>query len=152
MLCTTIVQNFRPFGPWTACTFQFKVCTLILFKIEHDFVYIFLTRANQNKLTSFSQVLYPCHWSIKGGFPAKIDQSLVFSLCYTVVDELTDINMYSYVEVDWTRLHQYLKILYFGAQIEGGCGHLVFSSLQGGMENFYKQLKGNRCFSIYASN
>ena len=28
---------------------------------------------------SFSHVLYPCNWLIKGGFPAKIDQSLVFS-------------------------------------------------------------------------
>ena len=42
----------------------------------HDFVYIFLTTANQNKLTSFSHVLCPCHWSIKGGLPAKLDQLL----------------------------------------------------------------------------
>ena len=42
--------------------------------------------ANQNKLTSFSHVLYPCHWLIMGGFPAKIDQSLVFPLC--LIDEL----------------------------------------------------------------
>ena len=33
-------------------------------------------------LTSFSDVLYTCHWSIKGGFPTKIDQSLGFPLCY----------------------------------------------------------------------
>ena len=53
------------------------ICTLILFKIGHDFAYIFLTTANQNKLTSFSYILYPCHWSINGGVSAKIDQSLV---------------------------------------------------------------------------
>ena len=78
MLCTTTVQNFRSFGLLTACTFHFQVCTLILFKTRHDFVYIFLIMANQNKLTSFSHVLYPFHWLIMGGFPAKIDQSLVF--------------------------------------------------------------------------
>ena len=47
------------------------------------FVYIFLTTSNQNKLTSFSHVLYLYHWLIMGGFPAKIDQSLVFPLCFT---------------------------------------------------------------------
>ena len=38
--------------------------------------------ANQNKLMSFSHVLYPYHLLIMGGFPAKIDQSLVFSLYF----------------------------------------------------------------------
>ena len=56
--------------------------TLILFKTRHDFVYLFLITANQNKLTSFSHILYPFHWLIMGGFPAKIDQSLVFPLCF----------------------------------------------------------------------
>ena len=39
-----------------------KVYVLILFKIGHDFVNISLTTANQNKLTSFSHVLYSCRW------------------------------------------------------------------------------------------
>ena len=57
---------------------QCRIGDLVLFKIGHEFNYIFLTTANQNKLISFFHVLYPCHWSIKGDFPTKIDQSLVF--------------------------------------------------------------------------
>ena len=33
-----------------------------------------------------------------------------------VFDELTDTRMYLYVDVDWTRIHQYLKRLYLGAK------------------------------------
>ena len=43
-------------------------------------MFTFRLHTNQNKPTSFSHILYPCHWSIKGGFPAKIDQ-LLFPLC-----------------------------------------------------------------------
>ena len=63
--------------------FHFSVLSLYPNSVQNQacFFYSFLTTANQNKLTSFSHVLYSCHWLIKGGFSAKIDQSLVFPLC-----------------------------------------------------------------------
>ena len=66
---------------------KWSIGHLVLFKTRYDLVYNFLTTTNQNKLTSFSHVLYTCHWLIKGGFPAKIDQSLVFPLCcnYSII-------------------------------------------------------------------
>ena len=77
------------------------------------------------------------------------------SKCYYIVfDELTDIPMYFYVEVDFTKIHQYLTRLYFGAQIGGGWGwggHQVFSSLEGGTENFFKQLGGEQMFFQHMS-
>ena len=77
MLCTTTVQNFRSFALETACTFQFQVCALILFKTRHDFVYIFLIMANQNKLTSFSHVSLVNH----GRLPRKTWPISGFPLC-----------------------------------------------------------------------
>ena len=56
--------KWHPLPPWPL---EGSVWTLILFKIRHDFFYIFLTTANQNKLTLFSYVLHPCHWLIKRG-------------------------------------------------------------------------------------
>ena len=39
---------------------------------RHDYVYIFLTTANENKLILFSHILYPCHWSIgEGVYPFR---------------------------------------------------------------------------------
>ena len=38
----------------------------------------FFDYSKPNKLMSFSHVLYSCHWSIMGGYPSKIDQSLFF--------------------------------------------------------------------------
>ena len=49
---------------------------------------------------------------------------------YIVLDELTDIRIYLYVEVDCTRIHQYLKRFFFGTQIEGEeGGNIKFSVL-----------------------
>ena len=83
----------------------------MLFKIGHDFVYIFLSIANQNKLTSFSHVLYLCHWSIKGGFPAKIDQSLVSPLLIisTCFSSYPDMAWYLYCCDD----HKYIYVKIF---------------------------------------
>ena len=45
------------------------------------------------------------------------------SNCYpTVFDELTDICMDMYVEVDWTRIHLYLKRLFWSSDWKGGGG------------------------------
>ena len=82
MLCTTTVQNFRSFGLQTARTFSFKFVPSFCSKPGMILFTFFFIMANQNKLTSFSHVLYPYHWLIMGGFPAKIDQSLVFPLCF----------------------------------------------------------------------
>ena len=48
---------------------------------------------------------------------------------------MTDIYMYMYVEVDWTRIHQYPKRLYLAAQMGGGGGgNQIFSSLRKGTD------------------
>ena len=53
-----------------------------------------------------------------------------------VFDELTDIRMYMCVEVDWTRIHQHQKTLYFGPRLEAW--NIKFSILfkGAGIENF----------------
>ena len=72
------------------------------------------------------------------------------SNCYpTVFDELTDICMEMYVEVDWTRIHLHLKRLFWGSDWRGGGGgeHKVFSPLQEGNRKFLEAAQGgNRCF------
>ena len=68
------------------------------------------------------------------------------SKCYYIAfDEFTDIRIYLYVEVDWTRIHQYLKRLYFGAQIGGGISSFQFFS-RGEQKIFENSLGENRCF------
>ena len=63
---------------------------------------------------------------------------------YTVFDELTDVCMYLYVEVDLTRIHQYLEILILAPRLEGG--HQVFGSLQ---EKIFKNRLGGQMFFQY---
>ena len=79
------------------------------------------------------------------------------SNCYpTVFDELTDICMEMYVEVDWTRIHLHLKRLFWGSDWRGGGGggeHKVFSPLQEGNRKFLEAAQGGTdVFLIYVSN
>ena len=80
-------SEFQIFRPLNGS--HFLVLSLYPHSVQSQawFCLIYLITANQNKLTSFSHVLYPYHWLIMGGFPAKIDQSLVFPLCFADVDD-----------------------------------------------------------------
>ena len=72
MLCNNHCSEFQIF--WSLKAFNFSVLSLYPNSVLNQGLH-FLTTANQDKLTSFSHVLYPCHWLIKGGFSAKLTNS-----------------------------------------------------------------------------
>ena len=72
LTCCTL-PLFRISDLLVPCTFQFQVCTLVLFKIGHDF-YLRFSDHSKPKQTD---VIFSRHWSIKGGFHTKIHQSMV---------------------------------------------------------------------------
>ena len=61
-------------------------------------------------------------------------------------DELTDIRMYLYVGVDWTRIHQYLKRFYFEAQSGGGA--IKLSGLFKGVQKIFRNILDRCVFDI----